>query len=58
MNKIGSALSLHPGPDVMWGAAMGNTYACAIRDAWKFRFPIRRVVSDDPILAVEVVFHA
>jgi len=42
----------------MWGAAMGNTYACAIRDAWKFRFPIRRVVSDDPILAVEVVFHA
>lgn len=41
-----SAPSLRPGLAMMQAAAEGNKEACAIRDAWKFSYPIRKVTSE------------
>ena len=42
-----SALSLRPNEAVMQGAAQGDPYAIAIRDAWRFNEPIRSVTQEE-----------
>jgi len=42
-----SSASLRPGPAMMMAAAEGNQEAQAIRDSWRFNFPIRTVSPEE-----------
>lgn len=42
-----AAPSLRPGPAMMEAAAAGNPEAQAVRDAWRFSYPVRIVNAED-----------
>jgi hypothetical protein len=55
-----SAPSLRPGLAMMEAAAEGNLQACAVRDAWQFKEPIRKVSREQfeaMVTRNPVVFH-
>ena len=48
-----TAPSLKPGLAMMEAAAFGQPEACAIREAWKFKHPVKIMSRDEFALAVE-----
>ncbi len=58
---MSSPLSLRPGPDVVEAAAMGDPYATAIANAWRFHELVKVVTQEEferISLAGTVTFNA